>query len=126
MSKQSEIREQVTAKIVAALEHDLLPWRRMWSSGSGGQHFNALTGRAYRGVNVLLLSITAMPSTVSNPQLGQRSISGNRWAAVSIVALMMFCLGNGERLLPFTFPSRKRWRSPRTLRMRKRRRPSGF
>jgi antirestriction protein ArdC len=60
MSKQSEIREHVTQRIVAALEHDLLPWRQMWSGGNGGQHFNASTGKAYRGVNVLLLSITAM------------------------------------------------------------------
>ncbi len=60
MSKQSEIRERVTQKIIDALEQDLLPWRRMWSGGNGGQHFNALTGKAYRGVNILLLSITAM------------------------------------------------------------------
>jgi antirestriction protein ArdC len=59
MSKQSEIREQVTAKIVAALEHDLLPWRRMWSSGIGGPHRNALTGKPYRGVNILLLGLHA-------------------------------------------------------------------
>ena len=49
MSNQSEIREQVTAKIVAALEHDLLPWRQMWSGGNGGPHRNALTGKALSG-----------------------------------------------------------------------------
>ena len=32
----SEIREQVTAKIIAALEKDLLPWRQMWSGNTGG------------------------------------------------------------------------------------------
>ena len=59
MSKQSEIREQVTAKIVAALEKDLLPWRQMWSGNSGGPHHNALTGKPYRGVNILLLGLHA-------------------------------------------------------------------
>jgi antirestriction protein ArdC len=59
MSSQHEIREQVTAKIVAALEKDLLPWRQMWSGNSGGSHRNALTGKPYRGVNVLLLGLHA-------------------------------------------------------------------
>ena len=60
MPTQHEIREQVTQRIISALEKDLLPWRRMWKGGNGGQHFNALTGKPYRGVNVLLLSIAAM------------------------------------------------------------------
>jgi antirestriction protein ArdC len=59
MSKQSEIREQVTQKIIAALEQDLLPWRQMWSGSNSGQHHNALTGPAYRGVNILLLGLHA-------------------------------------------------------------------
>lgn len=59
MSNQHEIREQVTAKIVAALEKDLLPWRPMWGGGSNGQHANALTKKAYRGVNPLLLQLHA-------------------------------------------------------------------
>ena len=56
---QHEIREQVTAKIIAALEHDLLPWRQMWTGNSGGPHRNALTGKFYRGVNILLLGLHA-------------------------------------------------------------------
>ena len=46
---QHEIREQVTAKIIAALEQDLLPWRQMWSGGNSGQHRNALTGKTLSG-----------------------------------------------------------------------------
>ncbi len=59
MSKQSEIREQVTAKIIAALEKDLLPWRQMWTGNNSGSHCNALTGKPYRGVNILLLGLHA-------------------------------------------------------------------
>jgi antirestriction protein ArdC len=59
MSNQKAIREEITAKIIAALEKDLLPWRRMWSSNNAGQHSNALTKKAYRGVNPLLLEMHA-------------------------------------------------------------------
>jgi len=54
-----QIREEITAKIIAALEKDLLPWRRPWSSNNAGQHSNALTKKSYRGVNPLLLQIHA-------------------------------------------------------------------
>jgi antirestriction protein ArdC len=59
MSNQSEIREQVTAKIIAALEKNLLPWRRPWVANNSGQHHNALTNKPYRGVNPLLLQLHA-------------------------------------------------------------------
>lgn len=57
MSKQQEIREQVTAKIVAALEQDLLPWRRPWVTNGPGRHTNVLSKKAYSGVNPLLLEL---------------------------------------------------------------------
>jgi antirestriction protein ArdC len=70
MSKQSEIREQVTAKIIAALEQNLLPWRQMWTGSSTGSHHNALTGKNYRGVNILLLGIHA----------AEHGFQSNAWA----------------------------------------------
>lgn len=54
-----QIREEITAKIIAALEKDLLPWRRPWSSNNAGQHSNASTKKSYRGVNPLLLQLHA-------------------------------------------------------------------
>ncbi len=60
MSNAHQIREEITAKIVAALEKDLLPWRRMWSTSTTGQHSNAVTGKPYRGVNPLLLQLHAL------------------------------------------------------------------
>ena len=59
MSNPRQIREEITAKIIAALEKDLLPWRRPWASNNAGQHSNALTKKSYRGVNPLLLQIHA-------------------------------------------------------------------
>jgi antirestriction protein ArdC len=59
MPNPRQIREEITAKIVAALEKDLLPWRRMWNGGTTGQHHNAVTGKPYRGVNPLVLQLHA-------------------------------------------------------------------
>ena len=61
MPTQSEIRDEVTARIIHALEADLLPWRRPWSSGSAqpGRHSNVATKRSYQGVNHILLEIHA-------------------------------------------------------------------
>ena len=60
MPNARQIREEITAKIVAALEKDLRPWRRMWTTNNPGQHSNAVTGKPYRGVNPLLLQLHAL------------------------------------------------------------------
>jgi hypothetical protein len=56
-----EIREQVTARLLQALENDTLPWRRPWSPGrqGGGRHRNFLSQRCYTGVNPALLELHA-------------------------------------------------------------------
>ena len=58
-----DIRAEITAKIVACMEQEggVPPWRRSWSSG-GGLHFNASSGAAYRGINQLILSMSAPAS----------------------------------------------------------------
>jgi antirestriction protein ArdC len=64
MPSQTEIRRQVTQQIVAALERNLLPWRRPWRATAGGsqpgRHSNVASRKAYRGVNPLLLELHAM------------------------------------------------------------------
>jgi len=56
MSSQLEIRARVTAQIIEALKAGTPPWRRPWrESADMGFPANALTKKAYRGVNVLLL-----------------------------------------------------------------------
>lgn len=53
--------DEVTARIVAELEAGRVPWVQPWSAGASGQGLapglprNALTARAYSGVNVLIL-----------------------------------------------------------------------
>ena len=61
MSQQQKLREEITSEIVAAIEAGTLPWRRPWRiSGNAGSPTNALTKRAYRGVNPLVLNLAAM------------------------------------------------------------------
>jgi type II restriction/modification system DNA methylase subunit YeeA len=50
MPNQKTIREEITTKIVAALEKDLLPWRRPWSTGNAGRHTNVISKKPYSGV----------------------------------------------------------------------------
>src|SRR5262245_48440292 len=56
----ASLYDQVTARIVEALENGVVPWERPWST-VGAPH-NAATGHAYRGVNVLLTQIHALQS----------------------------------------------------------------
>jgi antirestriction protein ArdC len=60
MPSQRIIREEITTKIVAALEKDLLPWRQMWAANSTGSHTNVSSKRPYSGVNPLVLQLHAM------------------------------------------------------------------
>jgi antirestriction protein ArdC len=61
MPSQSEIRQQITNKIVAALENNVLPWRRPWrQSKNTGRPANVVSKRAYTGINPLLIQLSAM------------------------------------------------------------------
>ncbi len=58
MQSQFELRKQITNLIIAALEEDCVPWRRPWSlSKNTGRPANALSKRAYTGINPLLLEL---------------------------------------------------------------------
>lgn len=57
-----DIYQEVTDRIVAALEKGTAPWKRPWRLAQGvrtGFPVNALTGNAYQGMNVLLLWLSA-------------------------------------------------------------------
>ncbi|MEO2091113.1 MAG: zincin-like metallopeptidase domain-containing protein [Gemmataceae bacterium] len=59
MSTQTDIRQQVTTRIVDALRAGTPPWRRPWRNDVTNVGFaaNGATGHTYRGVNALLLSL---------------------------------------------------------------------
>lgn len=58
MPSQTDIRQQVTDQIIAALKNGLPPWKKPWKS-LNGPHRNVLSGRSYTGVNPLLCEISA-------------------------------------------------------------------
>ena len=53
-SQSPSVYQIVTDRIVAKLESGVVPWRRPW--GEYGIPMNVASKRAYRGVNVFLLS----------------------------------------------------------------------
>lgn len=55
----------VTDRIVAALDRGTVPWRRPWRSRGLR---NAVSGRPYRGINLLLLGLTALERGFDDPR----------------------------------------------------------
>jgi antirestriction protein ArdC len=61
MQSPNEIRQQITSQIVEALTNgNLPPWRRPWTNDpNGGLNTSLSTGNPYRGINQLLLQVSA-------------------------------------------------------------------
>jgi antirestriction protein ArdC len=61
MASQAEIRESITADLIALLKKGVRPWQRPWSSdpACSGLPRSISTGRAYSGINVLILEAAA-------------------------------------------------------------------
>jgi antirestriction protein ArdC len=60
MATQQQIRDQITAQIVDALSKGTVPWRKPWRTDPNAGHpTNAVSRRAYSGVNPLLLQMAA-------------------------------------------------------------------
>jgi antirestriction protein ArdC len=73
---KQDIYQTVTDKIVDAIESGSGEWQKPWTPGPGGLPVNATTGRHYRGVNVLLLTISKPAS-----DLPPAWASYKQWAA---------------------------------------------
>lgn len=53
-----DVYQEVTDRIVSALEAGTVPWLRPWRDGKSGsdlEPFNAVSGRPYNGINLLIL-----------------------------------------------------------------------
>jgi antirestriction protein ArdC len=61
MASQQQVRETITAQIIAALESGgVPPWRRPWRVGpNAGSPANVVSKKAYRGINPLLLVLAS-------------------------------------------------------------------
>lgn len=64
-----DVYQMVTDKIVASLEAGTVPWRQPWDARKStlGPR-NAISSRAYRGINVWLLGATAQAAGYSDPR----------------------------------------------------------
>ena len=63
--------QEVTDRIIAALEAGTPPWRRPWDpdkAGGPAMPRNAATGHRYRGINVLTLGMSALAFTSGDPR----------------------------------------------------------
>ena len=58
MPSQKQIREEITQRIIKALEKGVKPWRRPWSiSPNSGRPTNIVSRKLYQGINPLLLEL---------------------------------------------------------------------
>src|SRR5471032_300394 len=63
--------QEVTDRIIAALEAGTAPWRRPWDpdkAGGPAMPRNATTGQRYRGINVLTLGMSALAFESGDPR----------------------------------------------------------
>jgi antirestriction protein ArdC len=63
--------QEVTDRIIAALEAGTPPWRRPWNpdkTGGPAMPRNAATGQRYRGINVLTLGMSALAFESGDPR----------------------------------------------------------
>lgn len=51
----ADVYQEVTDKILNALENGVVPWRKPWKGGAGSFPQNMASKKQYRGINVLLL-----------------------------------------------------------------------
>ncbi|MBW1673373.1 MAG: ArdC family protein, partial [Deltaproteobacteria bacterium] len=49
--------EKITEKIVASLEKGVIPWKKPWRGVSGIAPSNLISGKAYQGINALILGL---------------------------------------------------------------------
>ncbi len=89
--------QAVTDRVIAALEAGTAPWRRPWVAGTGaatpGMPCNAASSRAYRGINAVLLAMTAFSHGSDDP----------RWMTYHQASERGWQVRGGERGTPVVF-----------------------
>jgi antirestriction protein ArdC len=88
--------QEITDRIIASLETGAPPWRRPWDPdkcGGPAMPRNAVTGHAYRGMNVITLGMSPLAFMSSDP----------RWATYKQAAERGWQVREGERHTPGIF-----------------------
>jgi antirestriction protein ArdC len=88
--------QELTDKIIAALEAGIAPWRRPWdpnACGASTTPVNVATGHRYRGVNLFVLGMSPLTFTSGDP----------RWCSYRQAAARGWQVRKGERATPVYF-----------------------
>ena len=88
---RTEIQEIVTNNIISALDAGVVPWQKPWD-GYGGQT-SLSTGKAYRGVNTLILDAVQMSHGYGLPL----------WGTYKQIAALGGQIRKGEKGTPIVF-----------------------
>lgn len=73
IQSRTDLYQQVTNTIITQLEAGTVPWHKPWTGGSPVSFDlpeNFITGKSYRGINVLLLWSAAISKEFSSPEWG--------------------------------------------------------
>jgi len=88
---KASLYEEITAHIVADLEEGIFPWARPWGADGDSHAFslprNAATGKAYSGINILILW----------GKLFECGFSSQRWLTFNQAASLGASVRKGER-----------------------------
>lgn len=95
---KTDLFQRVTDKIITVLEQGTLPWRKPWKTEKHSQAalcfpVNAITGRAYSGMNVVLLWMDA----------AEKGFSSNRWLTFGQALEVGGNVRKGEKATLVTF-----------------------
>ncbi|MCB2160481.1 DUF1738 domain-containing protein [bacterium] len=84
--KKTDIYQTVTDRIMNSLEEGVIPWRKPFTTSFSPIPVNQMTGKAYRGINIFLLSLTGW-------QLGYPQ---NNWLTFKQARKLGGCVRKGE------------------------------
>lgn len=88
MVAKTDIRQQVTNRIVGIMERGVQEWRKTWQAAAAqGLPMNGATGVAYRGINILTLWMEAQA----------RGFGSNRWMTYRQASMCGGQVRRGER-----------------------------
>ena len=75
-----DLRQEVTDQIIQAMEQGTAPWQKPWQAGALELPFNPVSGKPYRGGNVVQLMVVASSKGYDDPRwLTYRQAQENGW-----------------------------------------------
>lgn len=95
-----DLRQEFTDKLVASLEQGTIPWRKPWNADKTvnvGMPTNALTGKPYRGGNLLMLAVES----------AEKGYQDNRWATFNQVKELGGNVMKGQSATPIEYWERR-------------------